>query len=260
MPPAADGLADDLIQVGCIGLIQALDGFRSGRRGASFETYARLRIRGAMLDELRRQDWLSKQSRQRWKALQAQASAALAQEHGRPATEQELSQRAGLDIEGLREQLLECAPATLVFLDALRPDGSGAWHEQVADPDQDAPDSGPSGRGLEGGPGPGHRTSCRSRSTSCCSCCCKKTWGTKRRPRCWGSRRPASHRSMPRLSCTCRPAWRHCSKFFTNQGGPMANRDVDGYPNINTADDGLVLTVYAPEGSGKKVSLRSRPG
>jgi RNA polymerase sigma factor for flagellar operon FliA len=148
LPPAADGLADDLIQVGCIGLIQALDGF-DPRMGASFETYARLRIRGAMLDELRRQDWLSKQSRQRWKALQ-RASAELAQQHGRPATEQELSQRAGLDIEGLREQLLECAPATLVFLDALRPDGSGAWHEQVADPAAAAPDQGPLAEDLKG--------------------------------------------------------------------------------------------------------------
>ena len=32
----------------------------------------------------------------------------------------------------------------------------------------------------------------------------------------------------------------------------MTSRDVDGYPNINTADDGLVLTVYPPEGSGKR--------
>jgi uncharacterized protein (DUF342 family) len=35
----------------------------------------------------------------------------------------------------------------------------------------------------------------------------------------------------------------------------MTNRDVDGYPNINTADDGLVLTIYPPEGSGKKVAF-----
>lgn len=35
----------------------------------------------------------------------------------------------------------------------------------------------------------------------------------------------------------------------------MTSRDVDGYPNLNTADDGLVLTVYAPEGSGKRVAF-----
>jgi RNA polymerase sigma factor for flagellar operon FliA len=148
LPPAGDGLGDDLIQAGCIGLIQALDGF-DPRAGASFETYARLRIRGAMLDELRRQDWLSKQSRQRWKALQ-RASASLAQRHGRPASEEELAREAGLDIEGLREQLLECAPATLVFLDALRPDGSGGWHEQVADQGAALPDQGALARDLQG--------------------------------------------------------------------------------------------------------------
>jgi uncharacterized protein len=37
----------------------------------------------------------------------------------------------------------------------------------------------------------------------------------------------------------------------------MTSRDVDGYPNINTADDGLVLTVYPPEGSGKRVTFEA---
>jgi RNA polymerase sigma factor for flagellar operon FliA len=147
LPPAGDGIAEDLIQVGCIGLIQALDGF-DPQAGASFETYARLRIRGAMLDELRRMDWLSKQSRQRWKALQ-RASVELTQKLGRPATEEELAAHSGLDIDGLRERLLECAPATLVFLDALKPDGTGAWHDRVADPKALAPDQGPQAQDLK---------------------------------------------------------------------------------------------------------------
>jgi RNA polymerase sigma factor for flagellar operon FliA len=146
LPPAADGIAEDLVQVGCIGLIHALDGF-DPKAGASFETYARLRIKGAMLDELRRMDWLSKQSRQRWKSLQ-RASAELAQRLGRPASEQELAAQCGLDIEGLREQLLECAPATLVFLDALKPDGGGPWHDRVPDPKAAAPDQAPLAQDL----------------------------------------------------------------------------------------------------------------
>lgn len=134
-------MADDLTQVGCIGLIQALDGFKASF-GASFETYARLRIRGAMLDELRRQDWLSKQSRQRWKALQ-RASAELTQALGRPATEDELAQKSGLAIEELRERLLECAPATLVFLDGIRPEGNVSLHESLPDQRAAAPDKQP---------------------------------------------------------------------------------------------------------------------
>ena len=134
-------MADDLMQVGCIGLIQALDGFKP-TFGASFETYARLRIRGAMLDELRRLDWLSKQSRQRWKALQ-RASAELTQSFGRPATEEELALKSGLGIDELRERLLECAPATLVFLDGLKPDGNVSLHDSVPDRQAAAPDQEP---------------------------------------------------------------------------------------------------------------------
>ena len=69
LPPSAEHLSDDLLQCGAMGLLQALESYRSAG-GASFDTWARLRIRGAMLDELRRQDWISKERRRRWKALQ----------------------------------------------------------------------------------------------------------------------------------------------------------------------------------------------
>lgn len=54
LPPSVD--VDDLIQAGMIGLLEAANQFKSGR-GATFETYAGIRIRGAMLDSLRRLDW-----------------------------------------------------------------------------------------------------------------------------------------------------------------------------------------------------------
>src|SRR3546814_14199204 len=54
LPSSVD--VDDLIQAGVIGLIEAARHY-SGTRGASFETYAGIRIRGAMLDELRQTDW-----------------------------------------------------------------------------------------------------------------------------------------------------------------------------------------------------------
>ncbi len=47
---------DDMVQAGMIGLFEALKGYDMSR-GASFETYARIRIRGAMIDEVRRGDW-----------------------------------------------------------------------------------------------------------------------------------------------------------------------------------------------------------
>jgi RNA polymerase sigma factor for flagellar operon FliA len=131
LPPAADSLHDDLLQVGCMGLWQAVEGFEPAR-GAPFEAWARLKIRGAMLDELRRQDWISKESRRRWKALQS-AVGALEQALGRACTEEELAGHMGLDLDALRDALLQNAPGTAVFLDALMPDGNGSWADRLAE-------------------------------------------------------------------------------------------------------------------------------
>src|SRR3954470_24600755 len=54
---------DDLISVGAMGLMSALRKTQEADRGAQFEWYARIRIRGAVLDELRSQDWLSRTAR-----------------------------------------------------------------------------------------------------------------------------------------------------------------------------------------------------
>jgi RNA polymerase sigma factor for flagellar operon FliA len=139
LPPSAAHLDDDLQQCGSVGLVQALENFRPAS-GVPFEAWARLRIRGAMLDELRRQDWISKESRRRWKALQAEVRA-LEQRLERHCTEQELALHLGLGLEELRDLLLQNAPGTVVFLDGLMPDGNQSWSERLADPDQDATDS-----------------------------------------------------------------------------------------------------------------------
>ncbi|HEY1690985.1 MAG TPA: sigma-70 family RNA polymerase sigma factor [Polyangiaceae bacterium] len=72
LPPNV--LRDDLVAAGTFGLVEALR--KNAERGPAFEFYARLRIRGAMLDELRSQDWLSR--RQRARATQAKAEGAVA--------------------------------------------------------------------------------------------------------------------------------------------------------------------------------------
>jgi RNA polymerase sigma factor for flagellar operon FliA len=120
-------------------LVQALESFKPAS-GVPFEAWARLRIRGAMLDELRRQDWISKESRRRWKSLQAEVRV-LEQRLGRGSTEEELARHLGLAVEDLRELLLQNAPGTMVFLDGLMPDGSQPWSEQLADPDQSGTDA-----------------------------------------------------------------------------------------------------------------------
>lgn len=149
LPPSAEHLSDDLLQCGAMGLLQALESYRSGG-GANFETWARLRIRGAMLDELRRQDWISKERRRRWKALQ-HAVVDLAQRLGRPCSDDELAAELGLSAEALHEALLENAPGTMIFLDGLAPEGSLPLHERLADPSQAPADQRPLDRELKDG-------------------------------------------------------------------------------------------------------------
>lgn len=140
LPPSADSLADDLLQCGAMGLLQAMESWDSGR-GVPFEAWARLRIRGAMLDELRRQDYLSKDCRRRWKALQRGVSE-VEQALQRPCSEEELAKHLGLSLDKLHEELLENAPATMVFLDGLSPDGMLPLQERLADPHAKDADAG----------------------------------------------------------------------------------------------------------------------
>src|SRR5512140_3435018 len=65
---------DDLIQAGMIGLLDAINRYEE-THGAQFETYAVLRIRGAMLDELRNSDWLPRSMRQNMRKIEAAMSA-----------------------------------------------------------------------------------------------------------------------------------------------------------------------------------------
>ncbi|WP_230369308.1 sigma-70 family RNA polymerase sigma factor [Paludibacterium denitrificans] len=72
---------NDLIQVGVIGLIDAARQFDPSR-GVQFETFASQRVRGAMLDELRREDWLPRQARRQSRQIE-NAIATLEQQLGR---------------------------------------------------------------------------------------------------------------------------------------------------------------------------------
>ena len=66
LPPHIE--ADDLVSVGVLGLIDAIDKYDSSR-GAKFKTYAEFRVRGAILDELRSMDWVPRSVRQKASAM-----------------------------------------------------------------------------------------------------------------------------------------------------------------------------------------------
>ena len=92
-PPAVE--LGDLIQAGTLGLIEAVDRFDAAR-GVSFETYASIRIRGAIYDELRRGDWAPRSLRVRSRSLE-RATADLQGKLGRSPTTHEISDRLHLD-------------------------------------------------------------------------------------------------------------------------------------------------------------------
>jgi RNA polymerase sigma factor for flagellar operon FliA len=135
--PVAERLEDDLLGAGALGLIQAYESYQA-RDGVNFESFAYWRIRGAMLDELRRQDWLSKQCRHRLKEIQ-RAWALCEQELGHAATDEDVAKKLGVDAARLREEYVEIGPATLVFLEGLG-EGEGDWKSFIPDPSSADPE------------------------------------------------------------------------------------------------------------------------
>lgn len=125
---------DDMIQAGMMGLMDALARYEDAH-GAQFETYAAQRIRGAMLDGLREQDWLPRGVRRAQRRIDA-AMQALEQTLGRAPSESELAARLGLSLADYRELLQEARGTQLVFIEDL-PDGEERIEREGPDPNAD---------------------------------------------------------------------------------------------------------------------------
>jgi len=113
---------DDLIQAGSIGLLEAARNFQ-GDRGASFETYAGIRIRGAMLDELRRGSFAPRSLHRRAREVET-AMRAIEQETGREARDAEVAERLGIPIEEYFDAVADSARCQVLSTDAFA-DGEG---------------------------------------------------------------------------------------------------------------------------------------
>lgn len=107
---------DDLYSSGVTGLIKAVEKFDLSKNN-KFETYAILLIKGAIIDELRKLDWIPRSVHQKANLI-ASAQASLQQTLGRDPTDTELSQHLGLSEEGLGELLERVRPAILISLNA----------------------------------------------------------------------------------------------------------------------------------------------
>jgi RNA polymerase sigma factor FliA len=106
----------DLVSAGLLGLIQAIDNY-DYKRGNKFETYAIPRIRGAILDELRSQDWFPRSLRRKARQIEV-AYTSLETRLGRTATDEEVARELGVSRKDLTQMMDEVAVATIISLDA----------------------------------------------------------------------------------------------------------------------------------------------
>jgi RNA polymerase sigma factor FliA len=111
---------DDLIQVGMMGLSDALTRFDVAQ-GVQFETFATQRIRGAMLDELRGNDWMSRGDRRHQRTIET-AVHKLEQKLGRAPTEGEIASELGMKLGDYQELLGKVRGTQLVYLEDMSGD------------------------------------------------------------------------------------------------------------------------------------------
>ena len=129
---------DDLYSSGLVGLLQALRNYDPSC-GASFETYARTRVRGAMLDELRKMDWVPRTVHEKARKIQA-AMAQLEQKLGRVPTEAQMARALNLSAAEYGKLLTEIRPAAFVCLDTVSSeDDTGDLYEVVANSAEESP-------------------------------------------------------------------------------------------------------------------------
>ena len=116
--------AEDLVSVGIIGLMDAMDKYDPNRE-AKFKTYAEFRIRGAMLDEIRSMDWIPRSVHERVSLLQ-RTHTKLLNRLGRPPTDEEVAGEMNLSPAELDDFLVRSQGAVLLSLDDFNlhePDG-----------------------------------------------------------------------------------------------------------------------------------------
>jgi RNA polymerase sigma factor for flagellar operon FliA len=127
LPPWID--LDDLVSVGTMGLIKAVDDFNPAK-GARLETYARYRIRGAILDELRRLDIFPSSTRMKLHQLE-DAIVQLERSLGRYPADEEIAEKSGLSLEEISGLLSSATMAVLYSLDELA--GGDELSDEVGD-------------------------------------------------------------------------------------------------------------------------------
>ncbi|MFN4325836.1 MAG: RNA polymerase sigma factor FliA [Azonexus sp.] len=126
LPPSVQ--FDDLVQNGMIGLLDAIDRYQEGF-GAQFETYATQRVRGAILDGLRENDWLPRNLRRELRRIEATINQ-LEHAHGRAPSERELADALGISLADYQKTLQDARGHQLVYLEDFAGDGDEDYLER----------------------------------------------------------------------------------------------------------------------------------
>jgi len=130
-------MLDDLIQAGMIGLIEASQKF-DGSKGASFETYASIRIRGAMLDEVRRYDWAPRSVHRNSRRV-SEAIKQVEARTGRDARDSEIAAEMGVTAEEYNHYVRDTAGTKLFSFDEITDNEDSSFEvadETSAEPDE----------------------------------------------------------------------------------------------------------------------------
>ena len=106
---------DDLVQNGMLGLLDAMERFEEGF-GAQFETYASQRVRGAMLDGLRENDWLPRQLRRELRRIEGMINK-LEHTHGRVPSESELAEALEMPLADYQKTLQEARGHQILYFE-----------------------------------------------------------------------------------------------------------------------------------------------
>jgi RNA polymerase sigma factor for flagellar operon FliA len=128
LPPSVE--VDDLIQAGMIGLLEAAAHYNADR-GASFETYAGIRIRGAMIDALRKLDWAPRSVHRKARDA-AKVMREIEEREGRDARDSEIAAAMGVSVEEYNRILQDASVCHLASLDEAT-----AIADRGADPARD---------------------------------------------------------------------------------------------------------------------------
>lgn len=134
MPPSVQ--LEDLVQAGMVGLIEASQKF-DGDKGASFETYAGIRIRGAMVDEMRRGDWVPRSVHRNARKI-TEAMTAVESRTGKDASDAEVAQELGVTLDEYHVMASDSASGRLF-----------SYEETLDDEESNAPQASVS-EGLQG--------------------------------------------------------------------------------------------------------------